>query len=320
MLTEEQVAERLNGLGGSDVGAVVGLNPYSTRHDVYNQKRGLVPPFTGNAATEVGDALEPAILAWFERATGFKLDTENVTRRHPTEDWMLATVDGLVMDNDGKPVAIVEAKTASWRMADKWGPNGSDIVPTHYYIQCVWYMAVLDLPVAYVAALVDREFRLYKIERDVDIEKKVVDEAREFWFENVVAGIAPEPDSSDGCSERLALSHHADAVAYLTEEDDKEGKLSDIMREWSKAKDAEKEAKARADECRNRLATIVGDDFKGFKCELGTASWTHPKAKAEVDWEAIARKLGATQEDVNEHTKTKTRNPFMVPRFKNGGE
>lgn len=51
---------RTTGIGGSDAGAIMGLNKYASALTVYMQKKG-VDGFKGNKATEWGHILEDPI-------------------------------------------------------------------------------------------------------------------------------------------------------------------------------------------------------------------------------------------------------------------
>ena len=51
-------AERLTGLGGSDIGAILGLNPWRTPYQVFLEKTGQAEPFTGNLQTRFGSYAE----------------------------------------------------------------------------------------------------------------------------------------------------------------------------------------------------------------------------------------------------------------------
>ena len=50
----------------SDIASVVGLNPYTSRNQVFKKKTGQSKPFRGNIATRRGTALEPVALAAYE--------------------------------------------------------------------------------------------------------------------------------------------------------------------------------------------------------------------------------------------------------------
>ena len=57
----------------------------------------------------------------------------------------------------------------------------------------------------YIAAVIfGREFLIRKIERDEELINYLIDIERGFWYNNVLAGIMPEPDGSDNCSEMIA--------------------------------------------------------------------------------------------------------------------
>ena len=60
--TEAELEHRRRFVGSSDVGAILGLDKYRSKHDVWLEKLGLAKPFEGNAATEAGDDFEPVIV------------------------------------------------------------------------------------------------------------------------------------------------------------------------------------------------------------------------------------------------------------------
>ena len=64
MTNEERTAwlnERRKGIGGSDVAAIIGLSPWTTPLDIYEQKLGIALPSEETEAMYWGTALEPAI-------------------------------------------------------------------------------------------------------------------------------------------------------------------------------------------------------------------------------------------------------------------
>lgn len=54
----------------SDIAAVLGMNPYSSRNQVFRKKTGQSKPFTGNAATRRGNELEAVALRRYVETTG----------------------------------------------------------------------------------------------------------------------------------------------------------------------------------------------------------------------------------------------------------
>lgn len=100
---------RVGRITGSRVGAILGLNPYSTRADVLREmirERFDAPrEFTGNDATAYGKAKEPEALALYEAQTGAMTYGGDDCILHPAHDFLAVTPDGLV-DADG----MVECK------------------------------------------------------------------------------------------------------------------------------------------------------------------------------------------------------------------
>lgn len=298
-LTKEQLEQRLSGIGSSDIGAVVGLNPYRGPHDVWAEKLGISEPFEGNAATEFGRLLEPVLLKWWQEQNpewkcvpNADKDGNQVTTAHPDAPWMLCTEDARAFHHHKMPI-LVEAKTANWRVADRWGEEGTDDVPEEYLCQVAWQMAVLDIDVADIVALIDGEFRIYRILRRMDFERALIAKARAFWFDHVVAKVAPPIDSSDACMSNLAFRNRGGD--YLTDNPE----ADDLMEKIAAAKYQAEEWAAKEKTLRARLMEIVGEDHKGYKCGVGSAFWVERKPTWKTDWESIARMKGVTQEEID---------------------
>lgn len=187
---EDWLRYRKLGIGGSDAGAICGLNPYVTAMQVYQDKTSDNVDDTDNEAMRQGRDLEDYVAQRFMKATGKKVRRANAifyNERHP---FMLANVDRLIVGED----AGLECKTASPYMADKW-KDGE--IPMHYQIQCHHYMAVCNMKAWYIAVLIyGREFKFHKIERDEDIIRDLVQIEESFWEENVLGHTLPEPDGS----------------------------------------------------------------------------------------------------------------------------
>jgi putative phage-type endonuclease len=192
------------GLGGSDIGALLGLSPYKTPLQLWAEKVSL----NSNAAKDAihlrfGHHVEPFIAQEYERQTGLRTVTHAPTIFHPDHGFMFAHVDRLVLAEDENLAAegqriyaqtLLECKTASVFNRDEWGEPGSDQVPPNYLVQCVWYMAVTQCKRADLAVLLgNQDFRIYQIHRDMELENLVLDHAREFWFDHVLSKVPPSP-------------------------------------------------------------------------------------------------------------------------------
>lgn len=190
MLSEAQKKSRMSGIGGSDAGAVLRLNPFMSPLDVYNSKLGIDQMDISNDAIYWGNRLEDMVAQEYARRTDTKVRKRHKLFRHPDYDHMIANVDRTV-DNQNK---ILECKTANAFTRDKWGPSGSDEVPDSYLIQCMHYMIVLDKPVADLAVLIGgNDFRTYTIGFDQKLADMIIEHEHDFWNKHVLKKNPPAP-------------------------------------------------------------------------------------------------------------------------------
>jgi putative phage-type endonuclease len=179
-LSTAQHEHRATGLGGSDAGAALGLNPYKTPVKLYLEKIGEIEPddLSDNDAVHFGTVLEDTVAAEYERRTGNKVRRDNRSLRHAEHNWMLGHIDRKLV---GQP-ALLECKTAGAWMASDWGPSGSDDVPDAYLVQCLHYLIVTGYKRADLAVLIGGQtFRHYTIGFDRDLADVVIEREREFW-------------------------------------------------------------------------------------------------------------------------------------------
>lgn len=190
MEKQEWLNYRKQGIGGSDAGAVCGLNPYKTAIQVYQDKVSSETEDFDNEAMRQGRDFEDYVARRFTEVTGKKVRRANAMFYHEEYSFMLADVDRMVVGEK----AGLECKTASPFLADKW-KDGQ--IPMHYYIQCLHYMTVCDADAWYLAVLIfGKDFKYYRIERDETMVTDLIQMERDFWENHVLAGKFPAPDGS----------------------------------------------------------------------------------------------------------------------------
>lgn len=196
-LTPEQRELRKQGLGASEVAAVLGLDPHRTPLDVFLEKTGQIAAFPGNQYTRWGNRLEDDIIEEYqERHPGWTV-LPSPTVIGP-ESWMLATPDRrVVMAGAPTPAPIMdrglECKCRGQYDRDAWGEEGTDEVPHAVAIQCHWGMIVTGLKVWDVAVLLGgNDYREYTIRYDEAVAASLVEKARHFWFEHVLKDVHPK--------------------------------------------------------------------------------------------------------------------------------
>ena len=186
----EWLKYRKRGIGGSDAGAVCGLNPYRTAMQVYQDKISEEIEEMDNEAMRQGREFEDYVAKRFMEATGKKVRRANAMFYNEENPFMLADVDRMVVGEN----AGLECKTASPYMADRWKDGN---IPLSYQIQCYHYMAVCNADAWYIAVVIyGREFKYYKIERDEAVIADLIQIEKAFWENHVMKQQIPDPDGS----------------------------------------------------------------------------------------------------------------------------
>lgn len=181
--TREWLEQRQQGVGGSDVGPILRVKgAYNSREDIMQSK---LQPITDEQVAEQADnqtGYSGALgrgNAWEKRIFLIVRDrnpNDNITfcktSWHNNEyEFQLANFDGVMTDENGKPIGIVEIKTAS--EAAKWGKEeeGLDGVPASYRAQTLWYAQAASFKVGKVCVIIDeREYRQYDFVMTPELE------------------------------------------------------------------------------------------------------------------------------------------------------
>ena len=202
---------RKQGIGGSDAGAICGLNPYSSPMKVFWDKTTDEVEEQDNEAVRIGHDLEQYVAERFMEATGLKVWRSNYMYRSKAHPYMIADVDRLVIGED----AGLECKTASAYNADKWVDGN---IPLHYAMQCYHYMAVTGKRTWYIAAVIlGREFVYHKLTWDDALIQRLIEVEGEFWNNHVMVNIIPDPDGSKICDSVLEQYFHTAKKASMIE-------------------------------------------------------------------------------------------------------
>jgi len=171
--------DRINGIGGSEAAAVLGLSRWQTPYQIWADKCGLSGGREVSPAMEWGTRLEPVVRQKYSDETGrsvqWPVGDEYGHMRSAEHPWMVGTLDGITADGRG-----LEIKTA--RSSADWGPEGTDDVPNEYVIQCQHYMVVADLQVFDLAVLFGgSDFRIYEVPADRELQDMIIEGERQFW-------------------------------------------------------------------------------------------------------------------------------------------
>ncbi len=216
MSRDEWLDARRAGIGGSDVGAIMGFNQYKSAYQVFLEKTGQFHEEVDNEAVYFGNALEDFVAQEFAKRTGKKVRRLNKMLVHPEHDFMLANLDRVVVGER----AVLECKTASEYVKESW--EGEEI-PASYLCQVHHYLAVTGFEKAYIAVLVGGNKFIWKeIERDEEFIQILIDCERDFWENHVLKDEAPPIDGSDATNDLIKKMYPQDdgTAIMLTKDDD----------------------------------------------------------------------------------------------------
>jgi len=294
------------GIGGSDAGAIVGLNPYKGAYQVWLEKTNQVAPqdVSEKEAVYWGNVLEPVVATEFTARTGKKV-TRHGMLRSKEYPFLLANVDRLVMGED----AGLEIKTAGGFKDKEWE---GDKLPDSYYVQCQHYMMVTGLKRWYIAALIGGPYfhLVWKcIERNEDDIMALFDAEKEFWA-RVQDMTPPDIDGSEACASALAERFQGGEKEAVRLPQD----LAALVTNIRQLEDVKKSADLSIRAAENKIKAFMGDHeealFQDSGTEIGRITWKPQPGRTSID----AKRLKAERPEIYEAYK-KQGKPFRVFRF-----
>lgn len=271
---EAWLQARLGGIGGSEVGALVGISDYDTSFSVWNTKKHGGKDLSALAAIEWGHRLEEVVAAKTADNIGMVSRFAGGLWADRERDFLRVTPDRFACKpRQWRAKALIECKTAGddehWaggtiRPSGKSEWLGSGSAPLSYQAQAQWQMGIIGLPVCYLGCLVlgrERQFFTVEVHFDREWFRELADEAERFWVQNVLGDEPPMHDFRHPKTEELLKTLQPSVVVPSVQ-------LPDDADEWLKdlrsAQEAEKAAKARVDEIKNYFRMHTGDAGAGY--------------------------------------------------------
>jgi putative phage-type endonuclease len=214
LINQDFSVDRSKYIGGSDIGAILGLSRFKTPLEVWMEKTGKETKKLDSLPLRFGSFAEDFVAREYSRATGFELIHDESIYLHPEHSYMSAHIDRFVLDGGAStPSRILECKTANPFSSGDWGEIGSDEVPMSYLCQCIWYMAITGIDKTDLAVLFgNSDFRIYEIARDPALEALVIAKATTFWDEHVLKDIPPPATSEQDCQTLFSKGDSAKSI------------------------------------------------------------------------------------------------------------
>lgn len=275
---EEWLAARQNTIGGSDIGAIMGLSPYSSPAQLYVEKKGLIERKEPNYAMKRGTLMEDAVAEIFKAETGLKVERVQAILGHNENQRFTANLDRLIIHGP-KPEEweILEIKTATQYMIPKWKLGA----PLYYQTQVFWYMFVTGVRKARLIVDISTEMLEFQFEWDDEIIG-AMKRAAEAFLVMLDTDSMPDVSANDGvlAAQLFKLGSNPEEICDLTplkEEIDKRAELKDQVKELEK----------QIDEIENKVKLAMKEAQTGIiegakVCTLKTQSRTSFDSKAVI--------------------------------------
>lgn len=200
MITPEQRLARRNHIGSSDIAAIAGCDPWTSRLAVWMQKVYDVEDLPNKGPIARGNRWEAPLLDFAQEELGVPIE-RNVHVQHPELEIIAVNLDGRLTGPRRREG--IEAKTSNMRrvegqLEEEYGEPGTDIVPDRVLCQTHLQMDAADLEVVHVPVLLARFGRLeesmFKVERNDDLIATLRELAQEFWETFVLPRVPPPAD------------------------------------------------------------------------------------------------------------------------------
>ena len=182
---------RKHSIGASDAAAVMGISPWKTEAQLWDEKANGKTLDFHNADTMRGHRSENHILELYGIETGRKIFSgERIMLMSNHNPFMSCTLDGIDFTDDNNPI-IIEVKSVKF----SHGEWSDDKIPDYYFTQLLHQLAVTGWSEAILLVRFTRNEgwesaseRLYHVKRE-DVQDqidKLVRKERKFWNEYVV--------------------------------------------------------------------------------------------------------------------------------------
>lgn len=193
---DEWLQERQNGLGASDAGTIIGVNPWKTNVQLWAEKTGQREPedISDKPYVQYGKAAEEHIRALFELDHPeliVSYESPYKIIRNEAHPWIFCTPDGELVEKETGLVGGLEIKTTEIMNARQWR-EWDKRIPDQYYAQVCHQMLAAGWEFVWLRAQIKyttrdgekraetREYRIDRAEVEEDINALLLEETA-FW-------------------------------------------------------------------------------------------------------------------------------------------
>lgn len=181
---QKSVIDRNSGIGGSDATYLAA----GKWKELYEIKKGTSEQedLSFILPVQLGIYTESFNREWFTAHTDFPVQEIDHTLVHKNYPFMLANVDGFVLNQDLKTMGIFEAKHTNMMTKD-------DTILEKYYAQVQHYMMVANKTKAWLSVIFGNvRWKAFIVSQDKKFQRKLLNAEHQFWTLHVEKDVAPD--------------------------------------------------------------------------------------------------------------------------------
>ena len=265
-MREEWLEKRKLGIGGSDIGVIMGHSSFKSPYDLFLEKTQNIIEIE-NFNMRRGSSLEPTIIKAYLQTTGDRsvscdqainqfirtgviLEHDDPIMFSVTSNPILkGSPDGLILTDRQPGLGVLEAKAPSSQVYRKIKREG---LPDSWNDQVQWYMHILGLKWASVAVFSAEywELHIIPVKADPEYQAELVIAGVAFWEEHVVLNRSPNITLDEPETGLKGKVVKVNSVVWY-----------EVGEEYLIAKELAAQAQARLNNIKGRFKKFIGDAY-----------------------------------------------------------
>lgn len=278
---QEWLSGRNDGIGASEAGTVLGLNPFETPYQLWRRKKGLDAPKQETFAMRAGHYLEDAVARFYADATQCRIirnTAEDFSIINPEKPFLRVSPDRLYWPDGARHneenKCVLECKTTQKEVDE-------DSVPKHWFCQLQMNMGVAELSRGALAWLtMGRKFGYKEMDFVPDFYGWLVEEVERFWTDYIVGD--QEPPAQSVQDVLLKYDRHTDGKTVEVGVE-----VLEACKELKNVKTTLSELEADKAALEERIKVAFGDAEAISYGGQTLATWKAPKPGSKFDAKAF---------------------------------
>lgn len=198
--------DRTKFIGGSDAAAILGVSPWRTLYQLWEEKVGISERDINPDRLKVlnrGKRLEPVVMEMLQDEHDIAVTDRNVIMVDAEFPFLACEIDFQYVDAE-MGVCNGDVKTVHPFAAGDWGDEGTDQIPVYYVAQFQHGMMISGAKACLVVALIGADdLRIYIVARDEELIELIRAKSVAFWNDFVLPRIPPPVTTSEDAARAI---------------------------------------------------------------------------------------------------------------------